>query len=89
MLQGLQWQQVATARLATVGNGGTAYRYGGEEFTVVFPGKTADEVTPELERLRGWPIRAAERELRRTHTRREALALVSRYKHRLGLTHGG
>lgn len=44
--------RMVAARLATVGDGGTAYRYGGEEFTVVFPGKTAEEVTPELERLR-------------------------------------
>lgn len=49
---GDQVLRMVAARLATVGNGGTAYRYGGEEFTVVFPGKTADEVTPELERLR-------------------------------------
>jgi len=44
--------RMVAARLATVGAGGTAYRYGGEEFTVVFPGKTSDEVAPELERLR-------------------------------------
>ena len=44
--------RMVAARLSTVGVGGTAYRYGGEEFTVVFPGKTSDEVGPELERLR-------------------------------------
>ena len=44
--------RMVAARLSTVGVGGTAYRYGGEEFTVVFPGKTAEEVEPELERLR-------------------------------------
>lgn len=32
--------------------GGKAYRYGGEEFTLVFPGKTAEQVMQELERLR-------------------------------------
>ncbi|BCN93553.1 GGDEF domain-containing protein [Thiomicrorhabdus immobilis] len=32
--------------------GGKAYRYGGEEFTLVFPGKSAEQVTQELERLR-------------------------------------
>jgi diguanylate cyclase (GGDEF)-like protein len=35
-----------------VGGGGKAFRYGGEEFTVVFPGKGADEVVPYLEELR-------------------------------------
>lgn len=44
--------RMVAARLATVGAGGSAYRYGGEEFTLVFPGKTAEEVSEELERLR-------------------------------------
>jgi diguanylate cyclase (GGDEF)-like protein len=44
--------RMVAARLATVGVGGTAYRYGGEEFTVVFPGKRSEEVVDELERLR-------------------------------------
>ena len=33
-------------------SGGRAYRYGGEEFTILFSGKTVAEVMPELERLR-------------------------------------
>jgi diguanylate cyclase (GGDEF)-like protein len=33
-------------------SGGRAYRYGGEEFALVFAGKTAAESLPELERLR-------------------------------------
>lgn len=37
--------------LGTV-NGGRAYRYGGEEFTLVFAGRRIEEVKPELERLR-------------------------------------
>src|SRR5690606_29045997 len=44
--------RMVAARIATVGEGGTAYRYGGEEFTVVFPGKTVEQVGHELERLR-------------------------------------
>jgi diguanylate cyclase (GGDEF)-like protein len=44
--------RMVAARIASVGEGGTAYRYGGEEFTVVFPGKTVDEVEVELDRLR-------------------------------------
>ncbi|NPA71401.1 MAG: GGDEF domain-containing protein, partial [Gammaproteobacteria bacterium] len=38
--------------LNTVGIGGKVYRYGGEEFTLVFPGKGTSEVMAELERLR-------------------------------------
>lgn len=37
--------------IKTVGNS-KAYRYGGEEFTILFPGKTKDEVLPQLEELR-------------------------------------
>lgn len=33
-------------------SGGRAYRYGGEEFALVFSGKTTTESLPELERLR-------------------------------------
>ncbi|MDW7711470.1 MAG: GGDEF domain-containing protein [Deferrisomatales bacterium] len=40
------------AQLARVTGGGTAYRYGGEEFSVLFPGKGLPETLPHLERLR-------------------------------------
>jgi GGDEF domain-containing protein len=42
---------VATA-LARVTGGGQAYRCGGEEFNILFPGKTTAEVVDHLERLR-------------------------------------
>jgi len=35
-----------------IGGGGRAFRYGGEEFTIVFPGKSADEAIHHLEELR-------------------------------------
>lgn len=35
-----------------VGGGGKAFRYGGEEFTIIFPGKMAEEAIPYLEELR-------------------------------------
>lgn len=35
-----------------VKGGGKAYRYGGEEFTILFPGKKIDDVLPALEELR-------------------------------------
>ncbi len=44
-------RMVAT-RLAKVGGSGTAYRYGGEEFTVLFPRATVEQAAPHLEALR-------------------------------------
>lgn len=38
--------------LSKVGKGGKTYRYGGEEFTLVFGNRKIEEVTAELERLR-------------------------------------
>ena len=38
--------------LATVKGGGKAFRYGGEEFTIVFSGKQRDDALPHLEALR-------------------------------------
>lgn len=35
-----------------VGGGGTAYRYGGEEFSIVFPGKGAEQCAAHLEDVR-------------------------------------
>jgi|GEM_PF-3098842 len=40
------------ARLAKAFGGGRAYRYGGEEFTLLFPGKTLREVLPHLKEAR-------------------------------------
>jgi diguanylate cyclase (GGDEF)-like protein len=42
---------VATS-LSRVSGGGRAYRCGGEEFTILFPGKTTEEVADHLEQLR-------------------------------------
>jgi diguanylate cyclase (GGDEF)-like protein len=44
--------RMVAARLAKVSGGGTAYRYGGEEFAILFPGKSAEECLPHLEELR-------------------------------------
>lgn len=40
------------ARLAEVAGGGRAFRYGGEEFSILFPDKTVEETLPHLEHLR-------------------------------------
>jgi diguanylate cyclase (GGDEF)-like protein len=44
-------RMIAT-RLTRVSGGGYPYRYGGEEFSVVFNGKDAEEARPHLEALR-------------------------------------
>mgnify|MGYP001408352251 FL=1 len=49
---GDQVLKMVAARIAGVGGGGRAFRYGGEEFTILFPGKEADEAMPHLEALR-------------------------------------
>ncbi len=49
---GDQVLRMVAARLAAIGAGGRGFRYGGEEFAVLFPGKTAAECLPALEELR-------------------------------------
>ena len=44
--------RMVAAKLRRVGGGGRAYRYGGEEFTLVFPGRRIPDVWPHLEVLR-------------------------------------
>ena len=49
---GDQVLKMVGAHIAQVGGGGLAYRYGGEEFTILFPGKGMSEAIPHLEALR-------------------------------------
>jgi GGDEF domain-containing protein len=49
---GDQVLKMVAAHIADVGGGGKAYRYGGEEFTILFPGKDAAQAIPYLEALR-------------------------------------
>jgi len=44
--------KMVAARLKEIRGGGRAYRFGGEEFTVVFPGRELDDALPHLETLR-------------------------------------
>lgn len=50
---GDQVLKLVASRLAKVSGGGRAYRYGGEEFALVFAGKTLEECLPHLEAVRG------------------------------------
>ena len=49
---GDQVLKMVAAHIARVGGGGKAFRYGGEEFTVLFPGTDAEDAIPHLEALR-------------------------------------
>ncbi len=40
------------SHIAAVGGGGKPFRYGGEEFTIFFSGKTAEEALPHCEKVR-------------------------------------
>ncbi len=44
--------KMVSKKIGDVGGGGIAYRYGGEEFCVLFPGKIADDCIPFLELIR-------------------------------------
>jgi len=44
--------KLVASRIRRVSGGGTAYRYGGEEFCVVFPRRTVEDTVEPLERVR-------------------------------------
>ena len=50
---GDQVLKLVAVHIARVGGGGKAFRYGGEEFTVLFPGTDAEDAIPHLEAVRG------------------------------------
>lgn len=49
---GDQVLKLVAKKLSGVGGNGKAYRYGGEEFAIIFTGRTLAEVAPHLEALR-------------------------------------
>ena len=49
---GDQVLRMVAAKLGQVEGGGRAYRYGGEEFAIVFPGKGIEDTLPHLETVR-------------------------------------
>jgi len=49
---GDQVLKLVAAKIGNVKGGGKAFRYGGEEFTIVFPSKTIEQALPELEAVR-------------------------------------
>ncbi len=49
---GDQVLRMVASRMRDVGGGGKAYRYGGEEFTVLFPGRGVEEALSAIDALR-------------------------------------
>ncbi|WP_416340102.1 GGDEF domain-containing protein [Pseudomonas sp. C11] len=49
---GDQVLRLVASQLRKVGGGGKAYRYGGEEFTLLFPGKSLEQCLPHMEAVR-------------------------------------
>ena len=49
---GDQVLRMVASQIRRIGGGGRAYRYGGEEFTVVFSGKDKEQARPHLEAVR-------------------------------------
>jgi diguanylate cyclase (GGDEF)-like protein len=49
---GDQVLKMVGSRMREVSGGGKPFRYGGEEFSVIFPGKSLEKTTPYLEALR-------------------------------------
>lgn len=68
---GDQVLRMVASRLERVSGGGKAYRFGGEEFAILFPGKTTAEVMEHLEKLRG-DIEGSRLRLRGQDRRQEA-----------------
>lgn len=77
---GDQVLRMVAARLAEVSGGGKAFRYGGEEFAILFPGKERAECIAQLERLRerikgtAFAIRGADRPRRKPNSPRTSRA---------------
>ena len=73
---GDQVLRMVAAKLSQVGGGGRAFRYGGEEFLVVFRGRSAREAEPFVESLRrsiadaGFVLRSPDRPAQQAATQR-------------------
>ena len=73
---GDQVLKLVAARLAAMDGGGKAFRYGGEEFAVLFPDRKIEEVIPHLETLRqsieGYKMAVRSEQQRRSEPRKNS-----------------
>ena len=93
---GDQVLRMVAGKLAQVGGGGRAYRYGGEEFAIVFSNRTLDQCGPCLDRVRQeieratfnvrGPDRSQRRRQERRYTRRGRRAGGGRRREQTGVT---
>jgi diguanylate cyclase (GGDEF)-like protein len=73
---GDQLLRMVASRIANMAGGGRVFRYGGEEFTLILPGKSIQEALPHLETLRRaveatpFILRDSNRPLKRPRRRR-------------------
>ena len=69
--------KLVASNLVKVTGGGKAFRYGGEEFTILFPGKSINDVIPHLESLReqvskaGYTKKSSKAQNSKSKTKRE------------------
>src|SRR5688500_17193891 len=74
---GDQVLRMVASKLSHVGGGGRAFRYGGEEFLIVFRGRAASEAEPFVEALRrsiadvGFVLRSPDRPVRKPRPSQE------------------
>lgn len=72
---GDQVLKLVASIIKDVNGGGKSFRYGGEEFTILFPGKAVNDVLPHLEELRekiakrGFAIRGKDRPKKKPKSR--------------------
>lgn len=72
---GDQVLKLVASIIKDVKGGGKSFRYGGEEFTILFPGKSINDVLPHLEDLRetiskrGFAIRGKDRPKKKTKSK--------------------
>jgi GGDEF domain-containing protein len=85
---GDQVLRMVASQLARVTGGGQAFRCGGEEFAILFPGKTTNDVLSHLEKLRA-SIEASKLRLRGPDRRQEARGPDRRNQRARGRTQAG
>jgi diguanylate cyclase (GGDEF)-like protein len=85
---GDQVLRMVASRLARVTGGAQAYRCGGEEFAIVFPGKTTSDVLDHLEELRA-NIESSKLHLRGPDRRQETRGPDRRLRRARGRTQTG
>jgi GGDEF domain-containing protein len=75
---------MVASKLSQVTGGGQVYRVGGEEFCILFPGRSAQEALPDLENLRAliesspFRLRGADRRARARGTDRRSVSRSKR-----------